>query len=94
MDGRVRDPGALPAPAAAGRLPPLRWLRLGRLIVVDLSRRLVGCRVPAGFELAHLEDEDEPERGPETAKGRELVGVDLWHAAHDARRWSRAADGQ
>jgi hypothetical protein len=38
-------------------------------------------QVPAGLELAHLQDLDEAECGPETAKGRELVGVDLWHAA-------------
>jgi hypothetical protein len=31
--------------------------------------------------LAHLQDEDEAERGAETAKGRELVGVELCHAA-------------
>jgi hypothetical protein len=38
---------------------------------------------PAGLELAHLQDLDEPERGAETAKGRELVGIDLCLVAHD-----------
>jgi hypothetical protein len=33
---------------------------------------------------AVVEDLTWPERGPETAKGRELVGVELRHAAHDA----------
>jgi hypothetical protein len=41
-------------------------------------------QVPAGLELAHLQDLDEAEGGAETAKGRELVGIDLWHAAHHA----------
>jgi hypothetical protein len=31
-----------------------------------------------------LQDLDKAEDGAEAAKGRELVGVDLWHAAHDA----------
>jgi hypothetical protein len=35
--------------------------------------------------LDDLQDLDEAERGPKAAKGRELVGVDLCHAAHDAR---------
>jgi hypothetical protein len=51
------------------------------VIVVDRPRRLVGCEVPAGLVLAHLQDQDEAERGPEAAKGRELVGVELCHAA-------------
>jgi len=39
----------------------------------------------------HLQNPDGAERRSETAKGRELVGLDLCHAAHDAgyllRRW-------
>ena len=74
LDGRVRDPLAAPAAAARGRLPPVRRLRLGRLIVLEQLRRLVSCRILAELVLAHLEDEDGAERGPETTKGRELSG--------------------
>jgi hypothetical protein len=40
--------------------------------------------VLVGAVVDDLQDLDGAERGAETAKGRELVGVDLWHAAHDA----------
>jgi hypothetical protein len=43
------------------------------LIVIDQPRRLVRCRVPTRLMLDDLQDLDEPERGPETAKSRELV---------------------
>jgi hypothetical protein len=45
---------------------------------------LVECRVPAGLVVDDLQDLDGAERGAQAAEGCELVGVDLWHAAHDA----------
>jgi hypothetical protein len=36
--------------------------------------------------LGEAPDKNQTKPGPEMANGRELVGVDLWHAAHDARR--------
>jgi hypothetical protein len=69
---------------------------VGRLISVHQAvlRSLVGCKVSARLVLAHVHDLDEAERGAETAKGRELVEVDLRHTAHDGPCCSWAAAGQ
>jgi hypothetical protein len=68
-----------------GRRPPAGpWSGIGRgLIPAGAGRTASPARPPVlvGAVVEDLQDLDEPERGPETAKDRELVGVDLWHAA-------------
>lgn len=50
-----------------------------------VDQRALGVRlVLVAGAVDDLQDLDGTERSAETANGRELVGVDLWHAAHDA----------
>jgi hypothetical protein len=80
LGGRT-DAGGLPARRRrAGLTLPAIGGRLGFVDQLALLG-LVGCRVPGGLVVDDLQDLDGTERGAEAAKGRELVGVDLYHAA-------------
>jgi hypothetical protein len=55
----------------------------GQCFLVD--QRALGVRLVLVVRVVdHFQDLDGTERGAEAAKRRELVGVDLWHAALDA----------
>jgi hypothetical protein len=57
-------------------MPGCKTTLLRQPRVRDRPQCLVGCRVPARLVLDDLQDLDEAQRGPETAKRRELSGVD------------------
>jgi hypothetical protein len=56
--------------------------RLAALLIGDVAVRRGLVLVVTVVD--DLQDHDGTECGAEAAEGRELVGVDLWHAAHDA----------
>jgi hypothetical protein len=56
-----------------------------------VDQRALGVRlVRVVGAVDHFQDLDGTKRGAHAAKGRDLVGVELWHAAHDAGCAARA----
>jgi hypothetical protein len=85
LDGEVRGPAAVPAPAAPGRLPPGGRSGPGRgsILASPLPGGVVRRRglVLVGAVVGDLQDLDDAERGAEAAKGRVQFWVDLGHVA-------------